>query len=289
MQFDAMEPMALLPEYVSTFLTRMRCGTEREAVPQLSYLDQDGAEVAAAATSTTGNMLAVVPLWGALSPDGEYYGTALDDFSRVITSLDANPNISKILINVKSPGGTVTGTQEASDAVRRVRDGGNTQIVAIANGMMASAALWIGAAAGELVVTPSGEIGSIGVISMYADQSGFLEKIGVKVDIVRTPDKKARFTGLEPMSDEMRAFVQERISGSYEKFKRAMATNRGIRIDQVESKFGGGEMMRAEDALAAGLVDRIATFDQTVSRMMTRRAPAGARAALARAQLGEKT
>jgi signal peptide peptidase SppA len=286
MQFDAMEPMALLPEYVSTFLTRMRCGTEREAVPQLSYLDQDGAEVAAAATSTTGNMLAVVPLWGALSPDGEYYGTALDDFSRVITSLDANPNISKILINVKSPGGTVTGTQEASDAVRRVRDGGNTQIVAIANGMMASAALWIGAAAGELVVTPSGEIGSIGVISMYADQSGFLEKLGVKVDIVRTPDKKARFSGLEPMSDEMRAFVQDRINVSYEKFKRAMATNRGIRIDQVESKFGGGEMMRAEDALSAGLVDRIATFDQTVSRMMTRRAPAGARAALARAQLG---
>jgi signal peptide peptidase SppA len=286
MQFDAMEPMALLPEYVSTFLSRMRGGMDREAVPQLSYLDESGAEVAAAATSTTGNMLAVVPLWGALSPDGEYYGTALDDFSRVITSLDANPNVSKILINVKSPGGTVTGTQEASDAVRRVRDGGNTQIVAIANGMMASAALWIGAAAGELVVTPSGEIGSIGVISMYADQSGFLEKMGVKVDIVRTPDKKARFTGLEPMSDEMRAFVQERIGGSYEKFKRSMATNRGIRIDQVESKFGGGEMMRAEDALAAGLVDRIATFDQTVSRMMTRRAPASARAALARAMLG---
>jgi ClpP class serine protease len=158
--------------------------------------------------------------------------------------------------------------------------------VAIANGMMASAALWIGAAASELIVTPSGEIGSIGVISMYADQSGLLEKMGVKVDVMRTPNKKARFTGIEPMSDEMKAFVQERINVSYEKFKRSMATNRGIRIDQVESKFGGGEMLRAEDAMAAGLVDRIATFDQTVSRMMTRRAPASARAALARAQLG---
>jgi signal peptide peptidase SppA len=286
MQFDAMQPMALLPEYVSTFISRMRGAGDRESLPQLSFLDEHGSEVAATATSTTGNMLAVVPLWGTLSPDGEYYGTSLDDFSRVITSLDANPNVSKILINVKSPGGTVTGTQEASDAVRRVRDAGNTQIVAIANGMMASAALWIGAAASELIVTPSGEIGSIGVISMYADQSGFLEKMGVKVDVMRTPDKKARFTGIEPMSDEMKAFVQERINVSYEKFKRSMATNRGIRIDQVESKFGGGEMLRAEDALSAGLVDRIATFDQTVSRMMTRRAPASARAALARAQLG---
>jgi len=103
---------------------------------------------------------------------------------------------------------------------------------------------------------------------------------------MRTPEKKARFSGLEPMTDEMRAFVQDRIGVSYEKFKRAMATNRGIRIDQVEGKFGGGEMMRAEEAVAAGLADRVATVDQTISRMMTRRAPASARAALAKAQLG---
>jgi signal peptide peptidase SppA len=203
-----------------------------------------------------------------------------------MATLDANPSVSKILLNVTSPGGTVTGTPEASDAVRSVRDRGETQVVAIANGMMASAALWIGAAASELVVTPSGEIGSIGVISMYADESGLLEKMGVKVDIVRTPDKKARFSGLEPMTDEMRSFVESRIGASYEKFKRAMATNRGIRIDQVEAKFGGGEMMKSDEALEAGLVDRVATLDQTINRMMTRRAPAGARVALARAQVG---
>jgi hypothetical protein len=45
-------------------------------------------------------------------------------------------------------------------------------------------------------------------------------------------------------------------------------------------------MMRAEEAVAAGLADRVATVDQTISRMMTRRAPASARAALAKAQLG---
>lgn len=286
MRFDPMEPMALLPEHVSSLLARLRGDSaETESKPAIGYVDEFGNELAAGASTSTGNMLAVVPLWGVLSPDGGYGGTSLDSFARMMATLDANPNVAKVLLNVTSPGGTVTGTQEASDAVRRVRDNGETQIVAIANGMMASAALWIGAAASELVVTPSGEVGSIGVISMYADESGFLEKLGVKVEVIRTPDKKARFSGLEPMTDEMRAFVQDRIAASYEKFKRAMATNRGIRIDQVEGKFGGGEMMRAEEALAAGLADRIGTLDQTISRMMTRRAPAGARAALARAQL----
>lgn len=286
MRFDPMEPMALLPEYSSTLLARIRGElADQQEPPEMCYLDESGEPLAANGT-TTGNMLAVVPIWGVLSPMGKYGGTSLDSFARTMAMLDANPNVSKILLNVTSPGGTVTGTPEAADAVRRVRDGGNTQIVSIANGMMASAALWIGAAASELVVTPSGEAGSIGVISMYADESGFLEKMGVKVEIMRTPEKKARFSGLEPMTDEMRAFVEQRIAGSYEKFKRAMATNRGIRIDQVESKFGGGEMLPAEEAVESGLADRIATFDQTVSRLMTRRAPAGARAALARAQLG---
>lgn len=286
MRFDQMEPLALLPSYTARLLAHLsgEAVIEQQS-QQIAYIDESGREMAASST-TTGNMLAVVPLWGVLSPSGDYGGTSLDSFARSMAMLDANPQVSKILLNVTSPGGTVVGTQEAADAVRSVRDGGNTQIVALANGMMASAAMWIGAAASEVVVTPSGEAGSIGVISMYADQSAFLEKMGVKVDIIRTPEKKARFSGLEPMTDEMRAFVQERIGTSYEKFKRAMATNRGIRIDQVESKFGGGEMMRAEDALAAGLVDRIATLDQTVSRMMRRSAPAGARAALARAQMG---
>ena len=286
MRFDPNEPMALLPEYTSTLVARLRGQVAAEkGPPELSYLDEFGNEMAASA-ATAGNMLAVVPVWGVLSPLGDYGGTSLDALARLVATLDANPNVSKILLNVTSPGGTVTGTQEAADAVRRVRDNGNTQIVAIANGMMASAALWIGAAASEVVVTPSGEAGSIGVISMYSDMSGWLENLGVKVEIMRTPDKKARFTGFEPMTDEMRAFVQDRISASYEKFKRAMATNRGVRIDQVEGKFGGGEMMRAEEAVSAGLADRIGTLDQTINRMMTRRAPAGARAALARAQLG---
>jgi signal peptide peptidase SppA len=286
MRFDSMEPMALLPEFASVLIAQLRADKVAEKPPEMMMLDESGNQ-AAAGSATTGGMLAVVPLWGVLSPDGGWGGTSLDSFARTMAMLDANPNVSKILINVTSPGGTVTGTPEAADAVRAVRDGGNTQIVAIANGMMASAAMWVGAAASEVVVTPSGEAGSIGVISMYADESAFLEKLGIKVDIMRTPEKKARFSGLEPMTDEMRSFVQERIGVSYEKFKRAMATNRGIRIDQVEAKFGGGEMMRAEEALAAGLVDRVATLDQTISRMMTRRAPSGARAALARAQLGK--
>lgn len=281
MQFNQ-EPMALLPEYEAQIgLGKLSTLEERP----IELLSEFGEQVAESSTTLTTNMIAVVPVYGMLTPEGRY-GTSLDGLARIVTSLDANPNVSKILLNVTSPGGTVRGTPEAADAIRRVRDNGKTPIIALANGMMASGALWVGAAASEIYVTPSGEIGSIGVISMYEDWSKAIEGMGVKLDVMRIPAKKARYSGVEPMTEEMRQHVTERIAESYERFKKAMASNRGIRVDQVESKFGGGEMLTAEQAVEAGLADRIATLDQTIARFAKQRPQHDSRRAeLAKAML----
>lgn len=277
MQFDPLQPLALLPQAAPEFVRLLRGDAKPEPL-QVGHVDAYTGE-AAEATAGNRNLLAVVQVQGALYPD------KLSSLARTVASLDANPAVSTILLNVTSPGGTVVGTPEAADAVRAVRDGGHTRIVSLANGMMASAAMWIGAAAEEVYITPSGEAGSIGVLSMYADFSKAYEAEGISIEVMRKPYKKARFTGVEPMTDEMRETMQKGIDSAYEKFKRSMATNRGIRIDQVEGKFGGGEMLEADEAVEAGLVDKIATLDQLVTKLMKRRAPSSARAALAKAQL----
>jgi signal peptide peptidase SppA len=268
---------------------------ERDKRFDTYLIDQDGKRVelasldaAAGNVKPSGGMLAVVPLMGPLTSQGTWRGTSLNEFVRTIKMLDANSAVSSILIQITSPGGTVTGTPEAADAVRAIRAAGNTRIVAIADGMMASAATWIGTAAEKVFVTPSGEAGSIGVISMYTDFSKAYEEMGVKIDVMRTPALKARFTGVEPLTDEMRATMQVGLDKSYESFKRAMADNRGVRVDSVESKFGGGEMLDAQEAKEAGLVDGIATVDETIAWMTaktTRQAPRSHRAALALAEL----
>lgn len=280
MQFDPKQPMALYPDAVSQFVGIVSGKIKSEEPPKAYGIDAAGARV----EKPDAGMIAIVPVWGALTPDG-WYGTSLDELPRVLRSLDNNAQISAIVLNVRSPGGTVVGTPEAAAAVRAVRDRGQTKIISVANGMMASAAMWIGAAAEEVVVTPSGEAGSIGVISMYADMSKWYESLGVKIDVMRVPANKARFTGVEPLTAEMKNTIDVKLQETYEAFKRAMADNRGIRIDQVEKKFGGGEMLSAKAAVDAGLVDRIATLDEVIAKLMTRRAPSSARAALARAEL----
>jgi capsid assembly protease len=290
MHLDPTEPYALLPTVAASFVKEATAPSARssgESIPDPYLVDREGQKLAAESTQASGGAIAIVPLWGTLSPDGRYWGTATDDFARTMKRLAAAGNVAGIIVNVTSPGGTVTGTMEAADTVRSLRD--SKPIVAVANGQMASAATWIGTAAGQVVITPSGEGGSIGVISMYADLSKFYESMGIKVDVLRVPDKKARFSGVEPMTDEMRETMTTRLGEAYQKFLRAMASNRGIRIDQVEKKFGGGEMLSAEEALSAGLVDKIATLDDTIAAMVkqtTRRAPASARAQLALAELG---
>lgn len=293
MRFDC-EPMAILPEAVSSLvMMQAGMGPQADEVPQ-PYLLSDASgqpiewSAAGQMSGTSGGLLAVIPLMGALSPEGEYGGTPTTAFARAMAQADASAAVSTILIHARGPGGTVTGTPEAADAVRAVRDGGRTRVVTIADAMMASATTWIGTAAEEVVITPSGQAGSIGVITVYAERSKMLEEMGVKVDVIRNPSLKARFTGVEPLTEEMRATMEESNLRAYNQFKRAMADNRKVRVDSVESRFGGGEMMSAEEAKEAGLVDRIATVDATLTRLLTRpqrRAPARSRAELAKARL----
>lgn len=52
-------------------------------------------------------------------------------------------------------------------------------IVAVANGMAASAAYAIASGAGQIAVPPTGLVGSIGVIALHLDFSKFLEEEGI--------------------------------------------------------------------------------------------------------------
>lgn len=286
MQFSMNELMAIHPDWACE-LAALESGQvppEKHAAPTPYGVDAAGGKT----DSPSSGLIAVVPVYGPLSPTGRY-GTSLDDLPRVVRSLDRNPQVSDIVLDIRSPGGTVVGTPEAADAVREVRDNKQTRIVSLANGMMASAATWIGTSAEKVYITPSGEAGSIGVISMYGDYSKMYEKFGIKVDVMRVPARKARYTGLEPLSDEMRADMETSLKSAYNKFLAAMARNRGVGVLDVESRFGGGEMMEAQEAVEAGLVDGIMTLDQLLSTIVAerrvQRAPSSARMSLAKAEL----
>ena len=139
--------------------------------------------------------------------------------------------------------------------------------MAVANHLAASAAYWIATAADELVVSPSAEVGSIGVFAAHEDMSAALEKEGVKVSLISEGKYKTEANPYEPLSEEARAAVQSRVSEYYDAFVKAVARNRGVKAADVRGGFGEGRTVGARQAVQLGMADRVATLDETIARL----------------------
>lgn len=178
----------------------------------------------------------------------------------------ADPQVGSIVIDVDSPGGQVSGVEELSAEIFNAR--GQKRIVAVANSLAASAAYWIATAADEVVVTPSGEVGSIGVFAVHEDISGMLEQAGVKVNLVSAGKYKTEANPFEPLGEEARASIQGRVDEYYDQFVSAVARNRGVKRSDVRGGFGEGRVVGAKQAVSLGMADRVATLDETINKLL---------------------
>ncbi len=235
--------------------------------------------------------VALIRLHGLITPKGSFLdmlfgvgGGGLQGFLASLQHAVDDPSIESILIDVDSPGGYHTLVPEAAAAVLAARAA--KPIVAIANTMAASAAYYIAAQADELVMTPSGVVGSIGVYSTHEDWSKFEERFGVKTTLISAGTFKTEGNEFEPLSADARAHMQAEVDALYEEFLTDVAGGRGTTVEDVRANFGQGRCLRASQALEAGLVDRVETFEDLVGRLVagdvTRRsAPAAAAPAAA--------
>lgn len=227
--------------------------------------------------------VAVIPIYGPISQrqnmmSASSGGTSIEQLTSDFRGAMADDQVDGIVLEVDSPGGTVDMVEELATEIRAAR--GAKPIVAIANVMAASAAYWIASSADEIVVTPSGYVGSIGVFTAHEDLSAQAEMDGVKVTLVSAGRFKTEGNPWEPLSEEGQANLQDQVNQVYATFVAAVAKGRGVPVDDVRHGYGEGRVMLAKDALAAGMVDRIDTLDNTIRRV-ARQAIAGPNASMA--------
>jgi signal peptide peptidase SppA len=221
---------------------------------------------------TKGAGVAVIPLRGVITPRASLFsmlfggGGGLESFRESFRAALDDDEVSSILIDVDSPGGSVSLVAETAAEVLGAR--GVKPIVAIANTMAASAAYHIASAADELVITPSGFAGSIGVYIVHDDLSKLNEDIGILPTYISAGKYKVDGNQDEPLSDSAREALQADVDDFYDVFVAAVAEGRGVSEAAVRKGYGEGRTLTAPRALAAGLVDRIATYEQTVTRLL---------------------
>lgn len=215
--------------------------------------------------------VAVMPIMGLISQRVDAMdeacgggGMSVEKAQRTFRALRDDSGVKAIILNVDSPGGSPAGVDEFAREIREAR--GIKPIIAQVNSNMASAAYWIGAAADEIVVTPGGLAGSIGVYSVHQNISEALAKAGISPTLIRAGEFKAETNGFGPLSDAGREQLEMIVEATAAAFRDSVAESRGITRKAVIEKFGDGKVFPAAELVARGMADRIATLDETLTR-----------------------
>ena len=253
----------------------------------ISAEDRERYAAAQAPRVAGGGGVGVLPVYGVLSQRMNLMaetsgGTSTEQLATALRQLVADPQVAAIVLDVDSPGGNVYGIDELATEIRRAR--GQKPIVAVANSFMASAAYYLGSAANEIVVTPGGEVGSLGVFSLHLDVSEAEAAAGVRPTLIKAGKFKAEHSEHFPLTDEARSHIEEDVARYYEMFLAAVATGRGVSVEAVRNGFGEGRVVGAKEAVRLGMADKVATLQDTIARMQT---PAGRGAIMRRGAVAE--
>lgn len=208
--------------------------------------------------------IAFIPMRGTLvHRNGDpWYGTrGYDDIRREFDAAVADPDVAGIVFDIHSGGGMVYGNFELAEHIRKNRD--EKPSLSVVNAGAMSGAYSLGSSAKKMVSTPSGDSGSIGVLTMHVDMSKALEKFGVAISLIHAGEHKVDGNPFNPLPDNVRADMQTRLDGMWQKFISVVAVNRGMSEQAVRDT--QARVYQADDAVKIGLVDAVMSPQDAVA------------------------
>lgn len=212
--------------------------------------------------------VAVLAVDGVIAPKANLFtrvsgGASAQMLTKQIESAIADPRVRAMVLAIDSPGGSVFGTPELAAAIHELS--ATKPIVAVSEGIMASAAYWFGSAANAVFVSgPTVQVGSIGVVATH-DYSP--RAPGAQMTEITAGRYKRIASGNAPLSEEGKAYMQAQVDHIYSVFVDAVAVHRGVTADDVLEHMADGRVFIGQQAINAGLVDGVSTVDATVEKL----------------------
>ena len=231
---------------------------------------REGRPMDGTAGVTVRNGVAVIDIVGPIFRYADFFtamcgGATVESLAQDLQSALANSNVSAILLHIDSPGGQAAGIGELAGMIRE----GTTKkpIVAYVGSEGASAAYWLASAASEIVAAPSALLGSIGVVMAYPrkkDDPKSIEFVSsqspMKRPDVSTPDGREE--------------IQGTVDAMAKVFIDSVAEYRATNPEKVAADFGKGGIKIGADAVAAGMADRLGTFEGVLAQLSAGYSPA---------------
>jgi protease-4 len=210
------------------------------------------------------NSVAIISIDGPIMKHDNCGDPGTKTFESLIFAADANPNISAIILQCDSPGGTVDGTQSLANVIKAT----TKPVVTFVDGLMASAMYWAGSSADYIMANSATDrIGSIGTMISFNDMQPVWEKMGVKfheVYATQSTDKNAAFA--EARKNNYDRIKTEMLDPLNNHFVSSVQENRAGKFDIKKENIFTGKVYVASDAVNNGLIDSIGNLNQAIDK-----------------------
>ncbi|MBN1943309.1 MAG: signal peptide peptidase SppA [Phycisphaerae bacterium] len=220
--------------------------------------------------------------------DGVIDSEATDLFCRFYRQIRDDAKIKAVVLQVNSPGGTVSDSERIHRMITDLKARGKTVVVSM-GGLAASGGYYISAAANEIFAEPATITGSIGVITGVLNLEGTLDKIGMKMLVLKSShaegwkDMLSSFREPQPrekkyvisLLDEMQARFEDvvrqgrgaKLKPREETYQATVGTGPEAReVTKTEQAPFNGKIYLAAAAREYGLIDEIGFPDEAYSR-----------------------
>jgi protease-4 len=192
--------------------------------------------------------------------------SAVDRITAQLDKASEDKAVKAVVLRINSPGGTVTASDVIYHTIQRFKAERKVPVVAAFLSVAASGGYYVAMASDEILAHPTTTTGSIGVIVQTLNVVGLFNKLGLEVYTVKSGPFKDIGSPVKIPAPAELAIVQSIINGMFERFLVAVQAGRP-RLQPAQIRAAAdGRIVSADQALAAGLVDRIGYMADAVER-----------------------
>lgn len=189
-------------------------------------------------------------------------GVSTERMQTMIEDALTDPLVSAIVVQIDSPGGTVAGTFELCDWMLQNR--GIKPMYGYVDGQCCSGAYGFASCLDKIFAFRSTQIGSVSAVVCHYDRSGADAQAGIKRKFIVSGEYKRMASDAEPLDEKGEAYLQGFIDRYHAMFIEVVAAGRGIAPEEVQARFGNGQVHLAAEAMALGMIDGIGTLPETL-------------------------
>jgi protease-4 len=232
--------------------------TDREPLPKFREITVERGQGSA--------KVALIVMRGLISSSlpGAVGETMVDDMRTALQQARDDDKVKAVILEIDSPGGEVTASDEIYNAVVKTR--ARKPVVIYMDTLAASGGYYVSCGGRYLMANETTITGSIGVIIQTLNYEKLFDKIGLASVVFKSGKFKDILNGARPMTPEEKDYIQNFVMKTYDKFLGVVSKERSIPAETLRNGIADGRIMSGKDAVENKLIDGVGQIEDAYAK-----------------------